>query len=284
MGVLLGVFLCQPSLARPLHLVAAENFYGVLAKEIGGADVQVESILKQPDQDPHLFNVNPHIARSIAQADIIVFNGLGYDSWMEGLLSAHINPTRTLINVGKLLNKKEGDNPHIWYDPMTMPVYAKALLDYLSKKDPAHSALYEKNYRQFLENFHPLTRLIDELRPRTTNINVIATEPVFGYMAQALGFTMQGIDFQISMMNGVDPSPRQIIDFQQQLQTRRVKILFYNQQVNSALIQQLLKVAKSYSIPVVGVTETQPPNETYIQWMTHQLKQIEMVLNEHHPV
>ncbi|MES2998867.1 MAG: zinc ABC transporter substrate-binding protein [Pseudomonadota bacterium] len=282
--LLLGVFLCQPSMAEPIHIVAAENFYGSVAKAIGGSYVQVSSILKQPDQDPHLFSVSPSIAKNMGQADLIVFNGLGYDSWMQSLLSVSTIPARTIICVGQLINKKEGDNPHIWYDPATMPVYAKALLDYLRQQDPRHQAFYGENYQRFMENFNRLTRLIHQIKPRAENIKVIATEPVFGYMAQALGFDMQGLGFQLSMMNGVDPSPRQVEAFQNALQTRQVSMLFYNKQVNSLQVQRLLKVAKAYSIPVIGVTETQPADKTYIEWMTDQLKQVETVLNARHHI
>ncbi|MES2142420.1 MAG: zinc ABC transporter substrate-binding protein [Pseudomonadota bacterium] len=285
LGALLGMFLCQSSLAAPIHIVAAENFYGSVAKEIGGAYVRVESILQQPDQDPHLFNVSPSTAKSLAQADLIVFNGLGYDPWMQNLLSVGVFPSRTEICVGKLVNKKEGDNPHIWYDPATMPVYAKALLDYFDKKDPSHRANYQLNYQRFLKKNDDLTKLINQIKPYAKGIKVIATEPVFGYMAQALGFDMQGMAFQISMMNGVDPSPRQVQDFQKALQIHSVRILFYNKQVTNPLVQQLLKVAKTYAISVIGVTETQPLNTIYYnEWMEDQLNQLNKALDEQHRI
>ena len=282
LGLLLGIFLCQPSMATLVHIVAAENFYGSVAKEIGGPYVHVESIMNQPDQDPHLFTVSPHIAKTIAQADLIVFNGLGYDPWMQSLLSASVIPTRTEIVVGKLLNKKEGDNPHIWYDPTTMIVYAGVLRDYLSKKDAAHRVRYQINYQRFITRNRCVTDLIQRIKVQTQGMKVIATEPVFNYMAKALGFDMQGMAFQISMMNGIDPSPRQVKEFQKSLQTRVVKFLFYNKQVNSPLIQQLLNVAKTQTIPVIGVTETQPANTNYSEWMLQPLKQLEKIVNERH--
>jgi zinc/manganese transport system substrate-binding protein len=281
-GLLLGIFLGQPAMAAPIQIVAAENFYGSVAKEIGGSFVQVKSILNQPDQDPHLFSVSPSIAKNLGQADLIVFNGLGYDSWMQGLLSISRVSTQTVICVGQLINKKEGDNPHIWYDPATMPVYAKALYDYLSKKDPHHQISYKVNYRRFIEHYSQLTHLIKQLKLRTQHRRVIATEPVFAYMAAALGLEMQAQSFQISMMNGVDPSPRQVQEFQKALQTQAVSILFYNKQVSNPLVQQLLQSAKVHAIPIVGITEVQPDNKPYIQWMLDPLKQVEGILNERH--
>lgn len=283
-GVLLGILLSPPAMAVPINIVAAENFYGSVAKEIGGAYVHVESIMSQPDQDPHLFTVSPRIAKNVAQADLIVFNGLGYDPWVQGLLSVSTIPTRTEICVAKLLNRKEGDNPHIWYDPATMPLYTKALLKDLIKKDPKHQANYEINYQRFIERYNRLTQLIQHLRPRTQHVKVIATEPVFAYMATALGFDMREMAFQISMMNGVDPSPRQVQGFQQALQTHSVKILFYNKQVDSPLIQKFLKLAETKSIPIIGVTETQPANKNYIEWMVDQLNQLNKALDEQYRI
>jgi zinc/manganese transport system substrate-binding protein len=281
-SLLFGILLYQPARAEPIHIVAAENFYGSVAKEIGGAAVDVNSIMNQPDQDPHLFSVSPRIAKSLSQADLIVFNGLGYDPWMQNLLSVASHPTRTVLCVGQLVNKKEGDNPHIWYDPATMPVYAKAVLDYLTQKDPRHQAVYRVNYQRFMRHYRQLTRLIEEIKPHAQNVRVIATEPVFAYMAKALGFDMQGAAFQISMMNGVDPSPRQVQAFQTALQTHAVRILFYNKQVNSPLVQQLLTLAKAHAIPIIGITETQPAYTSYREWMLEPLKQVENVLNDRH--
>lgn len=281
LSVLFGIFFYQPSIAAAIHIVAAENFYASVAKEVGGSYVSVESIMNQPDQDPHLFNVTPRIAKSLGRADLVVFNGLGYDAWMQGLLSVAAVSTQAKICVGQLLNKKEGDNPHIWYDPATMPVYAKALLDFLTQKDPVHQAVYQANYQTFIKRYQRLSDLIQQLKPQSQHVKVIATEPVFAYMANALGFDMQGMAFQISMMNGVDPSPKQVLEFQNALQTHSVKVLFYNKQVSSPLIQQLLKVAKRNAIPVIGITETQPANTTYSEWMSDQLNQLAKALHEH---
>lgn len=276
--LLLG-FLPQTGLSAPIHIVAAENFYASVAKEIGGSYVEVESILNHPNQDPHLFNVTPGIVKGLSKADLVVFNGLGYDAWIQSLLSTHIIATQTAINVGQLVNKNVGDNPHIWYDPATMPVYARAVLDFLLKRDPTHQRVYRYNYQCFIKKYSDLTYFIQQLRNQVSGTNVIATEPVFNYMAHALGLDMQGIRFQISMMNGIDPSPKQVQAFQTSLQSHTAKILFYNKQVDSPLVQQLLEIAKQHAIPIIGVTETQPPDKTYIEWIYYELKQVAMVLS-----
>ena len=113
--------------AAPLNVVAAENFYGDVARQIGGPEVKVTSILSNPDQDPHLFEASPSVARNISGAQIVVYSGIDYDPWMEKLLGAARSSNRKVIVVAELIGKKTGDNPHIWYDPATMLAFAKAL-------------------------------------------------------------------------------------------------------------------------------------------------------------
>ena len=108
--------------AEPIHIVAAENFYGDIAQQIGGPTVKVTSILSNPDTDPHLFEASPSVARSLSDAQIVIYNGIDYDPWMADLLDASKAPDRKSIVVADLIGKKSGDNPHIWYDPVTMRV------------------------------------------------------------------------------------------------------------------------------------------------------------------
>lgn len=283
-ALLLAIGFTTPSIAKPIHIIAAENFYGSVAKQIGGNFVQVTSILNQPDQDPHLFNLTPSVAKTLEQGDLIIYNGLGYDPWIQNLLNVGSAKTRTFICVADLIHRKDGANPHIWYDPQTMPAFALALRDYLIKYDPYHQKDYQIHYQRFIAEQQNLRRVIQQIKFRHNGVSVIATEPIFGYMAQALGFRMQGIPFQLSMMNGVDPSPKQVQDFQRQLQQHRVKLVFYNSQVSSPLILHLLHQATLLGIPIVGVMETQPMQSTYYEWMSKQLKQVERALDERHRI
>lgn len=279
---LLAIGFATSSIAKPIQIIAAENFYGSVAKQIGGDYVQVTSILNQPDQDPHLFNLTPSVAKVLERGNLIIYNGLGYDAWMQNLLSVGSSTTRTLICVADLMHKKQGDNPHIWYDPTTMPIFAQAVSDFLIKTDFKHHKEYQAHYQQFIAQQQDLRQLIEQIKAQHKGISVIATEPVFGYMAQALGFRMLGIPFQHSMMNNVDPSPKQVQDFERDLQQHQVKLVFYNLQVSSPLVLHLLQQAKLLGIPILGVTETQPMRTTYYQWMQNQLKRVEQVLDERH--
>src|SRR5689334_3202557 len=134
--------LSLPGLAqtRPVPVVAAENFYGDVAAQIGGRYVDVSSILVNPDQDPHLFEASPSVARALSAARIVIYNGAEYDPWMTQLLGAARSADRQVIVAADLLNKKSGDNPHLWYAPSAMPLVARALAESLQAADPPHQA------------------------------------------------------------------------------------------------------------------------------------------------
>ncbi len=270
----------SPALAqgRPLAIVAAENFYGDVAQQLGGDNVTVTSILTNPDQDPHMFEASASTARALADATLVIYSGIDYDPWVTKLLSANKAPGRKVIVVAALMHRNTGDNPHLWYDPATMPTFAKALAAELETADPAHHADYEQRLASFLASLQPMTEKIASIRQNYAQTVVTATEPVFGYMAEALGFTMRNRKFQIAVMNDTEPSPSDVAAFEKDIKTRAVKILFYNSQTVDDLTMRLQKLAKDSKVPIVGVTETEPPNTHYQDWMMQQLNATEQAL------
>jgi len=261
-----------PASAKPLTVVAAENFYGDLAQQIGGPAVHVTSILTNPNQDPHTFEASPSTARAIADAGLVVYSGADYDPWVANLLAASKAPDRKVIVVADLVHRKSGDNPHLWYDPATMPALAKTLAAEFAGRDPVHRADYESRLQAFLASLEPMNRKIAELRQKYAGQPVSATEPVFGYMSDALGLDMRNQPFQIAVMNDTEPSASQIAAFEKDLKTRAVKVLFYNSQVTDDLTARLQKIAQESGVPIVGVSETEPPGLSYQAWMGGQLE------------
>jgi zinc/manganese transport system substrate-binding protein len=275
--------LAVPASAETIRILAAENFYGDVAGQIAGPNASVSSIMSNPEQDPHLFEASPSVARLISDAAIVVYSGADYDPWMAKLLSASRSPNRTVIVVANLVHRKSGDNPHIWYDPPTMPAYAKALAASLSQRDPAHKADYDQRLQSFLTSLQPLEAKIAEIRARFHGTPVTATEPVFGYMATALGFSMRNERFQLAVMNDTKPRASDVAAMETDLRQHRVRVLFYNSQATDAAAQRLLKIAQESRIPVVGVTETEPAGKTYQKWMLDQLDAVERALANHSP-
>jgi zinc/manganese transport system substrate-binding protein len=264
--------------ASPIKLVAAENFYGGVAQQIGGAQVEVVSVMSNPDQDPHLFETSPAVARQLSAAQIVIYNGADYDPWMPKLLAAAAHPGRSVIVAADLVHKKAGDNPHLWYDTATMPAVAKALTDALAKADPAHAGEFRARLATFLASLKPIDDKINALRKKYNGAAVTASEPVFGYMAGALGLTMRNESFQISIMNNTEPSASDVAAFERDLKQHKVRVMFYNKQASDKIVQHLVAIARAAKIPVVAVTETQPAGMTFQQWMLSEVGDTEKAL------
>ncbi len=264
------VLLVTPTLgnsAPAIPIVAAENFYGDVAHQIGGPEVAVSTILSNPDTDPHLFEASPSTARSVAAAQIIIYNGLGYDAWMARLVQALPDGGSKAVVVATLTGRKPGDNPHIWYDPATMPALAQVLASRLGALDPAHQKLFHDNLEQFRRSMQPIADKIASLRSRCSGMPITATEPIAGYLLQAIGFRILGAPFQLAVMNGTEPGPAEIGSFEKNLRTHAVRMLIYNTQTAEPLARRMLAIAMQSGVPVVGVTETEPPGKTYQEWM-----------------
>ena len=276
-----GQTVSRAAAAPRIHVVAAENFYGDLAKQIGGAHVEVTSILANPDDDPHLFETSPSTARALSSAEVVVYNGVDYDPWMDKLLSASTKTPHIVIVAADLIGAKTGDNPHLWYDPKTFPAVAAALADAFAKRDPADAKTFQDNLAAFKTSFVPIVAEVDKIKAQHGGAVVTATEPVFGYMAKALGFTMLNGDFQIAIMNNAEPSPSQVAAFEDSLKSGKVKILFYNRQVTDQTTTRLLQLAKAAKVPVVGVTETEPKGVSIQSWFSGQLKEVRTALAGH---
>ena len=280
LALLLALVGGQPACAADgkLAVVAAENFYGDIARQIGGDRIDVVSIMNNPDQDPHLFETTPGVVRQIADARIVILNGANYDPWMEKLLAAAPRPGRIVISAGQLVRAKAGDNPHLWYAPATMPAVAKAIADSLSKADSAHAGDYAARLSAVLASLARIGQRVVQIKAKHANEMVTATEPVFGPMAEALGLTMRNQRFQLAMMNDTEPSARDVAAFENDLKQHKVKLLLYNSQVSEKLTQRLRDIATKAKVPVVGVTETQPANMSFQDWMLGQLDAVDKAL------
>ncbi|WGS49242.1 metal ABC transporter solute-binding protein [Paraburkholderia sp. D15] len=254
-----------------IPVVAAENFYGDVVQQLGGNRVDVTSILSNPDQDPHLFEASPKTARALQHASLVVYNGADYDPWMAKLLAASKGTQRVTIVAADLTGRKSGDNPHLWYDPATMPKVARAVSAALVAADPAHKSAYDANLAKFLDSLKPIDAKVAELHGRFAGVPVTATEPVFGYMSDAVGLSMRNLRFQLATMNDTEASAADIAAFERDLREKQVRVLIYNSQATEALTKRMLKLAQQSKVPTMSVTETEPAGKTYQTWMLSQL-------------
>jgi zinc/manganese transport system substrate-binding protein len=247
-----------------IHVVAAENVYGNIANMLGGEWVQVYNVLNNPNQDPHLYTIDIKAAKAIAQADIVIYNGAGYDPWMTPLLRNAAKDDGSAIIIANFnLPEFQPNDPHFWYLPKTMRMLAKQLLNQYQLLDPGHSNEYLQHYQQLCKNLVDLERTIRELKPQLQGKLVAATEPVANYLLHYLGLKIMGLDFQQAMMNDIPPSMAQMINFKNNLTNHLVNALIYNAQVNNTVSKQMIEMATTLNIPSIGVSEMLPADMNY---------------------
>ncbi len=265
--------------AAPIVVVAAENVYGDLARQLGGTHVRVTSILSNPDQDPHLFEVSPSVARALSGADIVISNGIGYDPWMRGLLAASARSGRGELVVAALAGRHDGDNPHLWYDPAVMAVLCRALSADFVRRDPANAAFYAERLGATLARLEGVARRVAAMRARYAGLPVTATEPVFGEMARAIGLVMRDQAFQRAVMNDTEPAASDVAAIETDLRSHRVRLLISNSQASDSAAQRLAGIGRQAGVPLVGVSETEPAGLDYVAWMLQALDRVQAALD-----
>ncbi|HET6963347.1 MAG TPA: zinc ABC transporter substrate-binding protein [Acidimicrobiales bacterium] len=272
-----------PSLsAGRIRVVAAENQYGDVAAQIGGDYVQVRSVMSNPNTDPHSYEVNASLARSIDSAAVIVQNGLGYDSFMDTIESATGRPGRRIIDVQKLLHVPSSTpNPHLWYDPRTMPAVAAELAAEFSAVEPQHASYFAANASRFDASLQPWLAATARLRTDHPGDAVAATEPVADYLLQSAGLTnVTPPSFLLAVMNGVDPAPQDLTSVGELISHHRIRALIYNRQVTDSVTAAFLSRARRAGIPLVGVYETMPtPGYDYQRWMLAETEAIDRAVS-----
>jgi zinc/manganese transport system substrate-binding protein len=250
--------------------VGAENQYANVIGQIGGKYVAVTAIESNPNTDPHTFEASPSVAQAVSAAQLVVQNGIGYDTYMSKIEAAAPSSSRKVIVVQNLLGLPDSTpNPHLWYSPDTMPAVAKAVAKDLSAMQPAHAGYFAANLRRFDASLQPWYRAIAQFKAAYPGTPVAVTEPVGDYMLQAIGAKiLTPFTFQADVMNGVDPSPQDVSLEDSLFSSHKVKVFVYNQQVTDSLTASFLSQARKDGIPVVGVYETMPvPGYDYQSWM-----------------
>jgi len=249
--------------------VGAESQYANVISQIGGRYVRVTAVQNNPNTDPHSFEASVSVSQAVGAAELIVQNGIGYDSYMNTIESGSPNPARRVIDVAHLLGRPDSTpNPHLWYSPATMPAVARAIAGDLSKLRPAYQAYFLAGLARFDASLRPWLSAIASFKAARGGTPVATTEPVAGYLLAALGTRdLTPFGLQADIMNGIDLPPQYVTLQDRLLQQHRVKVLVYNQQVVDSVTQAFLAVARSAGIPVVGVYETMPAGYSYQSWM-----------------
>ena len=267
-----------------ISAVGAENEYANVLSQIGGQYVSVSSILNNPNTDPHTYEASPSVAQAVSQAQLIVQNGVGYDSFMNNIEAASPNAKRTVIVVQHVLGLKDNTpNPHLWYDPTTIPAVAKVMAKDLASLEPSHRAYFQQRLASFITSMQPLVKAIASFKAKYSGTRVAVTEPVADYLLVAMGAKiLTPFVFQSDIMNGVDPSPENISLEKSFFTKHEAQVFCYNQQVVSTLTGSVRQTAESNHVPVVGVYETMPtPGYDYQSWMLAEVSAIQRAVVRH---
>jgi zinc/manganese transport system substrate-binding protein len=266
---------------KVVNAIGAENEYANVLGQIGGRYVHVSSILNNPNTDPHTFESSPSVAREVSAAQLIVQNGVGYDTFMNKIESASPNAHRKVIVAQNVLGlPTDTPNPHLWYDPKTMPTVAAVMASDLSALQPAHAAYFQSNLAKFNASLTPLHDAIAAFKATHAGTTAATTEPVADYLLTAMGIdNLTPFTFQADIMNGVDPAPQDITLENGFFTKHSVKVFCYNQQVVDALTTSIRQTALHAGVPVVGVYETMPtPGYDFQTWMLAEVNAIEKAI------
>jgi zinc/manganese transport system substrate-binding protein len=265
--------------SQVIQVVAAENFYGDIVKQLGGSHVAVTSILSNPNVDPHEYESNVQTAIAVSKAQLVVENGVGYDTWMDRLLSASPNNSRVVLVGANIADHKLPDNPHVWYGIENMPAIAQAITAALKKLDTADASTFDSNLATFKQSLVLLEQKIREINKKYMGTPVALTETIYLYQAVPEGLAvLTPFDFQKAIAEGNDPPADTVIEANNQITRKEVKILIYNSQTVTPITTNLQNEAKNLNIPVVPVSETMPPGKTYQTWMIDQLNTLQQSL------
>lgn len=261
---------------KKIQVVASVDFYGEAAKAVLGNKGTVTSVINEPSIDPHDYQPTSKVAKEVSTANVILYNGIGYDSWMTKL--AKNNSSATVIRVGEdVLHKKTGDNPHLWYRTQTMPAVANYLAAKFSKLQPKNSAYFKKNAEKFNKTLAPLAAKVKQLSKNSDNKLVDVSEPVFDYSLQELGYKENNTGFAKSVEDGTDPAPKDVKNMQNDIKQHKIVFFVQNTQATDKTVGNLVKLAKQNNVPVLQVTETMPKGKNYKQWMMSQYQQLEKI-------
>jgi len=268
--------------AGKLDVVATINAWGSIASQLGGDRVTETSIITNPDTDPHEYEPSPADGRTVADAKVLVANGIGYDAWADKLLSANPNPQRIVVNVGDTVSVAEGGNPHQWYSPDSVAKVVDAITTAYQKADPADAGYFDQQRQQFLnQGLAQYHSLIAEIKAKYSGTPVGASESIFAPLSDALGLNLiTPPEFLKAESEGTDPSPADKATIDQQIATKAIKVYVYNTQNSNPDVQAQVNAAKQQNIPIATVTETlAPANATFQDWQSSQLSGLEAALH-----
>jgi zinc/manganese transport system substrate-binding protein len=264
-----------------VDVVAAENFWGSLAEQLGGTHVKVTSVIDNPDADPHDYEPTAANARAMAGAGLAIINGVGYDAWAGKLVDANPAANRTVLTVGDLVGVQDGGNPHRWYNPDDVRKVIDQITADLKKIDPADAAYFDSQHETVLgTNLKAYFDVIAQIKSAYAGTPVGASESIFAMIAPATGLDLvTPAAFLTAISEGSDPTARDKATVDAQIKDKKIKVYVYNSQNATPDIQAQVAAAKKTRIPVTTITETlTPAGASFQDWQVAQLTALKQAL------
>jgi zinc/manganese transport system substrate-binding protein len=269
-----------------INVVAAENFWGSLVSQIGGAHVSVTSIVTDPNTDPHEYQANDSDAIAIKDAQYVIVNNVGYDTWATALIAADGDTNQTILNVGDSLGVSVNGgivtgNPHLWYNPVYVNETVNWMYHNLTTIAPGLTGYFTEQYNNVTASLASLYSRATQIRDQFAGTEVASTESIFVYLANFTHLDLVSPPaFMEAVAAGNDPSDSSVVQFQCQLESGNVKVLVYNLQTVTPITTTMKAIAAEHNVTTMFVTETiQPPNVSFQTWMMGEYDSLQNALN-----
>ena len=269
------------SSGKALRVVAAENFWGSIAAQLGGTKTEVVSVITSPATDPHDYEPTAADARTLAGARLVIVNGIGYDPWAAKLLAANPVSGRIVLDVGDLVGIKAGGNPHRWYSPGDVQRVIGAIVHDYARLDRTDAAYFAQQQRRFeTRSLSRYEQLIASIKRKYHGVPVGASESIFAPLAQALGLKLvTPYSFLKAISEGTEPTAADKTTIDKQVAEREIRLWVYNSQNSTPDVKRITDAARKQGIPVTTITETlAPASASFQDWQSRQLEALAAAL------
>ncbi|BDT97106.1 MULTISPECIES: metal ABC transporter solute-binding protein, Zn/Mn family [Nocardia] len=251
--------------ARPT-VVASTDVWGDIAAAVAGPDAAVRSLITDPSADPHSHETSAVESAALSDADLVVYNGGGYDEFAE---KAVAGTNKRTVDAFSVRVDQSDDNEHVWYDVRTVDVVADRIAAQLGELDPDKAAAYAERAATFKNRLAAVAAITGKLAAEHPKTPVLQTEPLAHYLVAAAGAEdLTPHEFQEAVEQETDPAPAAVAATQDLLTGKRVRALIYNVQTEDKITKDLRGTAQNAGVAIVEVTETLPDGVDYIQWQT----------------
>ncbi|MDR2082393.1 MAG: zinc ABC transporter substrate-binding protein [Candidatus Ancillula trichonymphae] len=251
---------------KALNIVVSVNQWKSPVEDVVGKCGKVSVIISGTDVDPHDYEPSPSVVATIKKADVLVVNGVDYDSWA----SKSAGESTHVFDIAKKADVKEGDNPHLWYNPQVYKKLSAGLEEELKILRPESDKYFKEQVEKFDKKVDQLLQKVEDKKKHLSGKKFVASESVANYLAKAIGpedATPEG--YANATANEGEPSANDVAKMHEVLTSGQAQFFFYNTQEENNLTKDLLADAQKSGIKILKVTEQCPSNfSDTINWIT----------------